>query len=364
MRLAIVAASSYEANGQVAPIPNAEIDVELFGRRLAEPDAGFTVHAFDAERGLPEAIEALANSVGGRAESLVFYFWGYALMSEERGPALLLDGQKLAPFTLARLRRLLTEVCGEALVVIDATLAAGSVGEPLDVVRTMGMALSGRESHVSSLISVRPQQRRPKPGPPPFTGLVQMILDTQSGSPSPLTPESLFRAMQAEEVMFADIPAAGCFLAQNEFVVVPGVGNGHGRYRDLEEPTARRSLPPPTPPPPRALKPLDYGSPPPPPPPARVSAPPPLDYGPPPPPPPLDYGSPPPPPRPLDYGSPPPPPPPPRVSAPPPPLDYGAPPPPPPPARLSVQPPLAVPPLLPRASVSPPAPRAPFASPP
>ena len=48
MRLAIVAASSYEANGQVAPIPNAEIDVELFGRRLAEPDAGFTVHAFDA----------------------------------------------------------------------------------------------------------------------------------------------------------------------------------------------------------------------------------------------------------------------------------------------------------------------------
>ena len=36
MRLAIVAASSYEANGQVPPIPNAEVDVELFGRRLAD----------------------------------------------------------------------------------------------------------------------------------------------------------------------------------------------------------------------------------------------------------------------------------------------------------------------------------------
>ncbi|HYP87833.1 MAG TPA: hypothetical protein VEQ59_06760, partial [Polyangiaceae bacterium] len=331
MRLAIVAASSYEANGQVAPIPNAEIDVELFGRRLAEPDAGFTVHAFDAERGLPEAIEALANSVGGRAESLVFYFWGYALMSEERGPALLLDGQKLAPFTLARLRRLLTEVADEALVVIDATLAAGSAGEPLDVVRTMGMALSGRESHVSSLISVRPQQRRPKAGPPPFTGLVQMILDTQSGSPSPLTPESLFRAMQAEEVMFADIPAAGCFLAQNEFVVVPGIGNGHGRYRSDELP-APRPLPPLTPPPPPRAVPLhDYAAPPPPPPPPRISAPPPLDYGTPPPPPPLDYG---------------------------------APPPPPPPARVSIHAPVAAPPLLPRASVPPPPPRAPFASPP
>jgi len=67
MRLAIVAASSYEENGQVAPIPNAEIDVELFGRRLAEPDAGFIVHAFDAQRGLPEGVEELARSWGGRA---------------------------------------------------------------------------------------------------------------------------------------------------------------------------------------------------------------------------------------------------------------------------------------------------------
>ena len=133
MRLAIVAASSYEENGQVDPIPNAELDVELFGRRLAEPDAGFTVHAFDAQRGLPEGIEELSRSLG-RASSLVFYFWGYALLSEERGPALLLDGPKLAPFTLARLRRLLSEVTEEALVVVDATLAEGSAGAPLDVV--------------------------------------------------------------------------------------------------------------------------------------------------------------------------------------------------------------------------------------
>ncbi|HXK18421.1 MAG TPA: hypothetical protein VNG33_11495, partial [Polyangiaceae bacterium] len=235
MRLAIVAASSYEENGQVAPIPNAELDVELFGRRLAEPDAGFTVHAFGAERGLPEGIEELARSLGGKARSLVFYFWGYALLSEERGPTLLLDGPKLASFTLARLRRLLAEVTDEALVVVDATLAEGSAGAPLDVVRAMGGALTGRNSRVSSLISVRPQQRRVRQGPPPFTGLVQMILDAQSGSPSALTPETLFRAMQAEDVMFADIPAAGCFLAQNDFVVVPG---------------AERSIAPPPPPPP------------------------------------------------------------------------------------------------------------------
>jgi hypothetical protein len=263
MRLAIVAASSYEENGQVAPIPNAELDVELFGRRLAEPDAGFTVHAFDAERGLPEGIEKLTKSLGGRARSLVFYFWGYALLSEERGPTLLLDGPKLASFTLARLRRLLAEVTDEALVVLDATLAEGSAGAPLDVVRAMGSALTSRDSRVSSLIAVRPPGRRAPQGPPPFTGLVQMILDAQSGSPSALTPESLFRAMQAEEVMFADIPAAGCFLAQNDFVVVPGaapsVAPAQQRYEATEEITAKRAIrhapPPLAPPPPPPLPP-------------------------------------------------------------------------------------------------------------
>lgn len=281
MRLAIVAASSYEENGQVPPIPNAEVDVELFGRRLAEPDAGFTVHAFDAERGLPEGIEQLARSLGGRARSLVFYFWGYALLSEERGPTLLLDGPKLAPFTLARLRRLLSEVTDEALVVLDATLAEGSVGAPLDVVRAMGGALSSGGSRVSSLVAVRPHQRRVEQGPPPFTGLVQMVLDAQSGSPSALTPETLFRAMQAEEVMFADIPAAGCFLAQNDFVVVPGAAAlsvppanapAARSYTETEEITAKRpiAVPPPPPPPPVVSAP-----PPPPPPPPVVSAPPP-----------------------------------------------------------------------------------------
>jgi hypothetical protein len=289
MRLAIVAASSYEENGQVAPIPNAELDVELFGRRLAEPDAGFTVHAFDAERGLPEGIEELTRSLGGRARSLVFYFWGYALLSKERGPTLLLDGPKLASFTLARLRRLLAEVTDEALVVLDATLAEGSAGAPLDVVRAMGSALTGRDSRVSSLIAVRPPGRRVAQGPPPFTGLVQMILDAQTGSASALTPETLFRAMQAEEVMFADIPAAGCFLAQNDFVVVPGVAQSLAppppRYDDSnEEVTAKRairSVVPPLPPPPAVAPP-----PPPPavaPPPRAVASPPAL--GPPPPPP-------------------------------------------------------------------------------
>ena len=267
MRLAIVAASSYEENGQVAPIPNAELDVELFGGRLAETDAGFLVHAFPAQRGLAEGIDELLANLGERPKELILYFWGYALNSEERGPTLLLDGPKLAPLTLARLRRQLSDAADVSLVVLDATLAEGSFGEPLDVVRTMGSALSGGDSSVSSLIAVRlPTQRMPS-GPPPFTGLVQMILDEHTGSVHSLTPDVLFRAMQSEEVMFADIPAAGCFLGSRPFVLVPGA-----KPLTVPPPRAVSAPPPPLSSPPPPLRSLSV----PPPPPVRsLSVPPP-----------------------------------------------------------------------------------------
>ncbi|MEO8900212.1 MAG: hypothetical protein ABI488_01350 [Polyangiaceae bacterium] len=260
MRLAIVAASSYEQNGQVTPIPNAEVDVQLFGERLAEADAGFAVHVFQAQRGLAEGIEELIAGLGERPEALIVYFWGYALLSEERGATLLLDGPKLSSFTLARLRKLLAELADVSLVILDTTLAEGSFGEPIDAVRAMGGALSSGDSNVASLIAARLPGQRVAQGPPPFTGLLQMILDEQTGSAHALTPETLFRAMQAEEVMFADIPAAGCFLAKQDFVVVSGVAPLSvappavlGAYEDTDEVTAapaiKRALPPPPPPP-------------------------------------------------------------------------------------------------------------------
>jgi hypothetical protein len=247
MRLAIVAASSYEENGQVSPIPNAELDVELFGSRLAEADAGFTVHAFPAQRGLADAMEALIAGLGERPEALIFYFWGYALDSKEHGPTLLLDGPRLSSFTLARLRRLAADAADVSLIVLDTTLAEGSIGEPLDAVRAMGRALSHGDSPVSSLIAARSPQQRVPEGPPPFTGLLQMILDAQTGSDRALTPETLFRAMQSEEVMFADIPAAGCFLGQLDFEVVPPA-----RPLTVRPPSVR---PPSFPPPPLASSP-------------------------------------------------------------------------------------------------------------
>ncbi|MEP7050862.1 MAG: hypothetical protein ABJB12_10930 [Pseudomonadota bacterium] len=267
MRLAIVAASSYEENGQVTPIPNAEIDVQLFGERLAEADAGFAVHVFQAQRGLAEGIEEIVAALPERPEALIFYFWGYALLSEERGATLLLDGPKLSSFTLARLRRLLSELAQVSLVILDTTLAEGSVGAPIDAVRAMGAALSSGDSNVSSLIAARVPGQRVTQGPPPFTGLLQMILDEQTGNAQALTPEALFRAMQAEEVMFADIPAAGCFLGQRGFDLVAGeAASGSApvprAYEDTDEVTAphaskkRGPKPPPPPPPPLARPPI------------------------------------------------------------------------------------------------------------
>ena len=263
MRLAIVAASSYEENGQVSPIPNAELDVELFGSRLAEADAGFAVHAFPAQRGLADGIESLIAGLDERPEALIFYFWGYALVSKEHGPTLLLDGPKLSSFTLARLRRMLADAADVSLVVLDTTLAEESSDAELDAVRAMGRALSNADSTVSSLISARSPRQRVAQGPPPFTGLLQMILDAQTGSASALTPQTLFRAMQAEEVMFADIPAAGCFLGQRDFELVPAarpltirppsMAPATRGYEELDEVTAPRvgqrphSFPPPPP---------------------------------------------------------------------------------------------------------------------
>src|SRR6478752_4421990 len=370
MRLAIVAASSYEENGQVSPIPNAELDVELFGSRLAESDAGFAVHAFPAQRGLADAMEALIAGLGERPEALIFYFWGYALDSKEHGPTLLLDGPRLSSFTLARLRRLAADSADVSLVVLDTTLAEGSIGEPLDAVRAMGRALSHGDSSVSSLIAARlPEQRVPQ-GPPPFTGLLQMILDAQTGSDRALTPETLFRAMQSEEVMFADIPAAGCFLGQRDFEVVPPA-----RPLTVRPPSMRPpSFPPPqSVPPPPVFTPPSFPAPPirPPSVPPAPLVPPPVPRSatvPPPPPPFVPRKStlpppsfPPPGPRPSTLAPP---------SVPPPPVvrTPSAPPPPPPIAREPSVPPLAPPPIAREPSVPPPAPppiaREPSAPPP
>lgn len=221
MRLAIVAASTYRECAQLPILPSAEVDIEALGWRLAEPDAGWTVHAFTAARGLAEGMEQLLASFTEPLESVLFAFSGYALLSEERGPALLLDGERLGTLTLSRLRRILTERAPQSLVVLDTVTAQGSVGVPLDMVRALGRTLSAGNSTISVLAATRPQNGSSEIGPSAFAGLIQAVIDWQTGKPNGLYGLELYEAMRAEEVLFMDIPAAGYFPGPTDFLVLP-----------------------------------------------------------------------------------------------------------------------------------------------
>src|SRR5215470_9938144 len=119
MRLAVLAASSYAECKKLPEVAGATLNLDVLGQRLAEPDAGYVVHAFRAERGLAEALEQVLREASEPIESLLFYFSGYAVVSDERGPALLLDGERLATLSFKRLRRVIDERAQSAFLVLD-----------------------------------------------------------------------------------------------------------------------------------------------------------------------------------------------------------------------------------------------------
>jgi len=206
MRLAVLAASSYAACEKLPELAGTTLDLDLLGQRLSEPDAGFTVHAFRAERGLAEAVEQVLGDAGEPVESLLFFFSGYALVADERGPALLLDGERLATFSFKRLKRLLGERTRRALVVLDTVSAFDGETSPAAAVQLLRDALYEPGAPVHFLFANRPEQSSHERSP--FTSLLELVLDWQSARNAPLGAEELFAAMQAEESMFAALPAA------------------------------------------------------------------------------------------------------------------------------------------------------------
>ena len=208
MRLAICVASAYEQNSNLPRLPSADLDLEIISQRLAQPDAGFTVHAFTALRGLPEGIEQLIESLGQPIETLLFYFSGYALLSEERGPALLLDGERIGTLSLKRLRKILHQHARESLVLLELVSPPDSYQASSDVVAEAQGALIGSGSRTSVLVSARPAVQVPVATPSPATHLLRMVLDWhEPGAGLPVG--ALWDGMQAERALFEDIPAAG-----------------------------------------------------------------------------------------------------------------------------------------------------------
>jgi hypothetical protein len=220
MRLAVLAASSYSACQKLPELTSASLDLDLLGQRLSEADAGFTVHAFRAERGLAEACEQVLADVNEPIESLLFLFSGFVIVNDERGPALLLDGDRLATFSLKRLKRLLAERARRGLVVLDTVTAFDAEVPPADAVGGLRAALHEPESPLHLLLANRPEAAAHERSP--FTSLLELVLDWQSARSTPLNAEDLFAAMRAEESMFAALPAVEHAPGSQPFEVLLG----------------------------------------------------------------------------------------------------------------------------------------------
>jgi len=203
MRLAIVAGSTYAQNGKLARFEQIEAELDVLGQRLNEPDAGFEVHVLMGERDLGTRVERLIEHAAEPIEALIFYFCGYVAFNEERGPALLLDGARLGALPLERLRGAL-EKATSALVVLD-TVSAFDGPSPREVTRTLSAALTVGSETIHALVAHRAHDADVS-ARSPFTSLLGLVLDWQSGSDG-LSAEALLAAMRAEEALFAALPA-------------------------------------------------------------------------------------------------------------------------------------------------------------
>lgn len=218
MRIAVIAASSYAASRQLPELPSAEADLDILAQRLAEADAGFTVHALRAERDLVDRVEAVLGGVPAPVHELLFYFAGYLVLSEERGPALLLDGERVGTFALRRLRRLLSEKAQNAFVVLDTTVAFESAGAAKDAVAALGAGLSGPDVRAHRLLASRLEAGAT--GRSPCTSLFELVLDWHAVKSTPLGADALFEAMRAEASMFAELAAVEYLPGQEAFEVL------------------------------------------------------------------------------------------------------------------------------------------------
>jgi hypothetical protein len=220
MRLAVLAASSYAACQKLPEVEGATLNLDVLGQRLSEPDAGYTVHAFRAERGLAEALEQVLAEAPEPVEALLLYFSGYALVADERGPALLLDGERLATLSFKRLRRVLDERVRSAFLVLDTLSAFDSATPPDEAARLLSRALEPGSTPVHYLVAHRPEAAASERSP--FASLLEMVLDWQSTRVEPLGADDLVRALRAEETLFSALPAVEYVPAEAAFAVLLG----------------------------------------------------------------------------------------------------------------------------------------------
>jgi hypothetical protein len=220
MRIAVLAASSYAACQKLPEVSGATLNLDVLAQRLSETDASYTVHAFRAERGLAEALEQVLANAPEPVEALLFYFSGYAVVADERGPALLLDGERLASLSFKRLRRVLDERVRSAFLVLDTLSAFDAVTPSAQAARMLATALEPGSTPVHCLVANRPETTADERSP--FTNLLELVLDWQTARTEPLLAEELVDALRAEEALFSALPALEYVPASQPFAVLVG----------------------------------------------------------------------------------------------------------------------------------------------
>jgi hypothetical protein len=231
MRLAILATSSYATCAKLPELPHAELTLELLAQRLGEPDAGFAVQAFSAERGFAEAAEQAIASCAEPVDALFLFFQGYVVLSAERGPALLLDGERPSAFSIKRLRRVLGE--RPAFVVLDTLNPPGTADQPNDVLQALAAALADDRGNTHFLAANRSDTNGASS---PFSHLLELVLDWQAVKSVALTPDGLYAAMRAEEGLFRELEAVEFVAGSSAFeLLVPVTGIAHSLPPSAEE---------------------------------------------------------------------------------------------------------------------------------
>jgi hypothetical protein len=244
MRLAIVVGSTYEKNGRLPRMASAQADCELVARRLAQSDAGFWVQRLPAQRDLPEVLEQFLVARGTRIEQLLVYYAGYALLSPQRGPGLLLDGPKMAGMSARVLRKIIERHAVASCVMIDATAVLDAGQHVASVVSGLGAGLTQGHASVSALVAARPMDGVESETGSPFTQLLLSGLDWLSSSRQghqAIDPAALFNILRADVSTWS---AAGrTSVAPGSFVILPPVDARTDGASRRAEAAAREATP-------------------------------------------------------------------------------------------------------------------------
>src|SRR5215471_10876888 len=232
MRLALILGSAYEKNGQLPRMGSAEIDCELAARRLAEPDTGFVIQRFAADRSLPEELEKFLFARTGQIDELLVYFAGYAVLSSKRGPGLFLDGPKIAGLSIRVLRSLLERHAPVSCVIVDAAAVLEHGQSAAAVVSAIGTTLTQGSAGISALVAARPSHDAQVGAGSPFTSLLMTVLDWLAAgreSHEGVDLGRVFGGLCSDPSMWRSIPAGQVFPNTAGFTMLPSMSPAHQR---------------------------------------------------------------------------------------------------------------------------------------